>query len=223
MQALLHTVLPALQQATANPRLCQGLWTLTGKSGSVSCGGSLLLSPGSWCTQVSVCAHQEFLPQPCVISGGSMVGLMATSSKRAYAIQVCCTQSPRPCSSPLLAHNFTGDTQTHFCLSLCGVFGPWCTQGLFEPSERLWWVWDLILNMISPLLPFCWSFSFALKVTPAPRNCCSNSYHLAGASLPMDMGYQTNSSWRAQTKACVHRTQEKGAVTPHKRLTQTCL
>ena len=38
-------------------------WTLTGRSGSVSC-GSLLLSPGSWCTQVlcvcvCVCALQE--------------------------------------------------------------------------------------------------------------------------------------------------------------------
>ena len=47
--------------------------------------GSLLLSPGSWCTQGVVCALQEF-PQSCVSSGGSMVGLMATSSKRAYAI-----------------------------------------------------------------------------------------------------------------------------------------
>ena len=48
--------------------------------------GSLLLSPGSWCTQVSVCAFQESVSQSCVSSGGSMVGLMATSSKRAYVI-----------------------------------------------------------------------------------------------------------------------------------------
>ena len=54
--------------------------------------------------------------------------------------QVCCTQSPYPCSSPLLTHNSTGDTQTQFCLSLCGVSGFWCTQDLFEPSECLWWV-----------------------------------------------------------------------------------
>ena len=47
--------------------------------------GSLLLSPGSWCTQGSVCALQESISQSCVSSGGSMVGLMATSSKRAYA------------------------------------------------------------------------------------------------------------------------------------------
>ena len=48
--------------------------------------GSLLLSPKSWCTQGSVCTLQESVPQSCVSSGGSMVGLMVTSSKRAYAI-----------------------------------------------------------------------------------------------------------------------------------------
>jgi len=35
---------------------------------------SLLLSPGSWCTQGSVCALQESVPQSCVSSGSSMVG-----------------------------------------------------------------------------------------------------------------------------------------------------
>ena len=69
--------------------------------------------------------------------------------------QVCCTQSPCPCCSPLQIRTYTEDTQTQFCLSLCGVFGSWCTQGLFEPSDHLWWVRDLILNLISPLLPSC--------------------------------------------------------------------
>ena len=48
--------------------------------------GSLLLSPGSWCTQGSACALQESVSQSCVSSGGSMVQLLVTSSKRAYAI-----------------------------------------------------------------------------------------------------------------------------------------
>ena len=48
--------------------------------------GSLLLSPGSWCTQVLFVPSKSLFPQPCVFSGGSMVGLMATSCKRAYAI-----------------------------------------------------------------------------------------------------------------------------------------
>ena len=48
--------------------------------------GALLLSPGSWCTQGFVCVLQESLSQSCVSSGSSMVGLMATSSKRDYVI-----------------------------------------------------------------------------------------------------------------------------------------
>ena len=36
--------------------------------------GPLLLSPGSWCTQGSVCALQESVSQSCVSSGSSMVG-----------------------------------------------------------------------------------------------------------------------------------------------------
>ena len=48
--------------------------------------GPLLLSPGSWCTQGSVCALQESVSQSWVNSGGSMLGFMVTSSKRAYAL-----------------------------------------------------------------------------------------------------------------------------------------
>ena len=48
--------------------------------------GSLLLSPESWCTQDFVCALQESVSQSCTSSGNSMVGLMATSSKRVYAL-----------------------------------------------------------------------------------------------------------------------------------------
>ena len=36
------------------------------------------------------------------------------------------------------------------------------TKVLFVPSEHLWRVWGLILNVISPLLPSFWGFSFAL-------------------------------------------------------------
>ena len=51
--------------------------------------------------------------------------------------QVCCPQNPCPCSSPLLSRTSTGDTQTQFCLCLCGVSGSWCAQGLLEPFEHL--------------------------------------------------------------------------------------
>ena len=110
-------------------------WTLTGKSVSVSCG---VTAPSSWVlvhTRFCLCAPRVYFSQSCVRSGSSMVGLMATSSKRIYYTQVCCTQSPCPCGSPLLSRTSTGDTQTQFCLSLCGVSVSWCTQGVLEPSE----------------------------------------------------------------------------------------
>ena len=55
--------------------------------------------------------------------------------------QVYCTQSPCPCSSPLLTDTCAGDTQTQFQLGLFEVSGCWCAQGLFESSEHLWQVW----------------------------------------------------------------------------------
>ena len=109
--------------------------------------------------------------------------------------QVYCTQSPCPHSSPLRTRTSSADTQTQFCLSLNGVSGSWCTQGLFELSEHLWRVWSLMLNAISPLLPSCWSsplsldVGYLLKVTPALCSCHSSTYRLAGASLSLDVGY----------------------------------
>ena len=47
--------------------------------------GSLFLSPRSWCTKFCR-AFQESISQSYVSSGRSIVGLMATTSKRAYAI-----------------------------------------------------------------------------------------------------------------------------------------
>ena len=92
--------------------------------------GSLLPSPGSWCTQGFVPALQEsvspVLCKFCWLYGevnGDLLqeGLCHT--------QVCCTQRPYPFSSPLLTHTSAGVTQTQLCLSLCGVSGSWCTQG----------------------------------------------------------------------------------------------
>ena len=68
------------------PQTCRPPPTHTSARDSRTLMGSLLLSPGSWCTQGFVCALQESLSQSCVSSGCSMVGLMTTSFKRAYAI-----------------------------------------------------------------------------------------------------------------------------------------
>ena len=147
--------------------------------------GSLLLSPGSWCAQGSVCALQESVSpvlckfwQLCEVNGRVNGDLLQEGLCHA---QVCSTQSPCPRSSPLLTCSSAGDTQTQFCFSLCGVSRSWCTQGMFEPSEHLWLEWDLILNANSPLL---WSsgaslpldVEYLLKV--APRLCSRHSSKL---------------------------------------------
>ena len=138
--------------------------------------GSLLLFPGSWCAHGSVCALQEsvslvlckFWQLYCGVNGNLLQEGLCHS-------QVCCTQSP--CSRPLLTHTSSGDPQTLFWLSLCEVSRSWCTHSLFEPSECLWQVWDLILNVILPL------------------------YHLAGASpLLLDMGHFF---WWGPTFSCL--------------------
>ena len=99
--------------------------------------GPLLLSPGSWCTQGSACALQESVsPVLCKLwqlCGGVNGDLL---QEGLCHTQVYCTQSPCPCSSPLLIRTSTGDTQTQFWLSLCGVSGSWWAQGLFEPMIK---------------------------------------------------------------------------------------
>ena len=151
--------------------------------------GSLLLSPGFWCTQGSVCTLQESVyPILCEFWGlyGGVNGDLLQEGL--YHTQIYCTQSPCPCSSPLLTRTSAGDTQTQFCLSLCGVPGSWCAQALFVYSEHLWLVWVLIVNMILPLLPSCWGFSFALGCEVFPHSH-SSAYRLTGVSLTLDVGY----------------------------------
>ena len=132
--------------------------------------GSLLLAPESWCTQVSVYAFQESIfPVLCKfwqLHGGINGNLL---QEGLCHTQVCCTQSPCTCGSPLLTHNSTADAQMPFCL--CGVSGSWCVEGLFEFYEHLWWEWGLILNTNSPLLPSYWGLSLALRHGVSPQSC----------------------------------------------------
>ena len=74
--------------------------------------GSLLLSPVSWCAQGFVCAFQESVsPVLCkflCLYGGVNGDLL---QEGLCHTQVYCTQSPCLCSSILLTHTITGDTQ----------------------------------------------------------------------------------------------------------------
>ena len=86
MQTLLHLVPPALQQATTDPRLHRRLLDTPGQVWVSLLWGhcSFLLGPGAH--KVLLVPSKSLFPQPCVSSDSSMVGLMVTSSKRAYAI-----------------------------------------------------------------------------------------------------------------------------------------
>ena len=121
-----------------------------------------------------------------LLLSSSMVGLMVTSSKSAWPPvqpRSAAPRAPAPAQATddLYLHRRHSNTQRQVCLSLCGVSRSWCTQVLFEPSEHLWQVWGLILNMILPLLQSCWGFSFDLEhgissfggIQHSPVNACS--------------------------------------------------
>ena len=145
--------------------------------------GSLLFSPGSWCLQGFVCALQESIsPVLCKfwqLYGGVNGDLL---QEGLYHTHVCCTQSPCFCGRPLLTHTSTGVTQTLKSRSgSVSVGSPDVHKVLFVPSKHLWQAWGLILNMILPVLPSCWGFSFALGhgvsflggIQHCPVNGCS--------------------------------------------------
>ena len=114
-------------------------WTLTSKSGSVSCGVTAPF-PGPWWAQYFVCAFQESVSPVLCKFWGLYDGVNGDLLQEGLChTQVCCTQSPCPGyrGRALLTCTATGDTQTQFWLSLFGVSGSWCAQGLFEPSECL--------------------------------------------------------------------------------------
>ena len=103
--------------------------------------GSLLPSHRSWCTQGSVCALQESVSAVrCKfwwLYGGVNGNLL---QEGLCHTQVCCAQSPCPCSRPLLTRTSTGDTQTLKGRSgsvSVGSLGPGVHKILCEPSKHL--------------------------------------------------------------------------------------
>ena len=135
MHALLHSVPPTLQQATTDPRLTGDSWTLTGKSGSVSCGVTAALSWVLVHTRLCVCSPRVYFPVLCKfwqLYGGVNGDLL---QEGLCHTQVSCTQSPCPRGSPLLTCTSTGDTQTQFCLSLCGFQGPGAHKVCLSPQS----------------------------------------------------------------------------------------
>ena len=129
---------PCMHCCTQCPRPCsrslprhasaRDSWTLTGKCGSVSCG---VTAPFSWvlvCTRFCLCPPRVCFPVLCKfwqLYGGVNDDLL---QEGLCHTQACCTQSPCPCSRPLLTHTSTGETKTQFWLSLWGLWVMVCTR-----------------------------------------------------------------------------------------------
>ena len=110
MHTLLHLVPPALQQATANSHLRQRLLDTLGQVWVSLLWGhcSFLLVLVS--TRVSLCPPLVCFPVLCKfwqLYGRVNGNLLQEGLCHA---QVCCTQSPCPCNSPLLTRTSLGDT-----------------------------------------------------------------------------------------------------------------
>ena len=172
MYVLLHSVPPTLQQATTDPRLC---WRLldTHKLVGVSlwwghC--SFLLSPDA---QGSVCALQQSVSQSCASSGSSIVGLMETSSKRAYAIpRSAAPRAPVPVAVhcwPLLPQEMLKHSSVSVSVR---SLGPGVHKVCLSPlsisgGNRIW-----IKKQICPSChfagasPLCLDMQYLLRATP---------------------------------------------------------
>ena len=88
--------------------------------------GSLLLSPGSWCTQGSVCALQESVSPVLYKFWQLCGGLMVTSSKRAYAIpRSSAPKAPAPAAAVHFELIAPQETPKHSSVSVsAGSLGP---------------------------------------------------------------------------------------------------
>ena len=144
--------------------------------------GSLLLSPGSWCTQGFVCAIEESVsPVLCKfwqLYGGASGNLL---QEGLCHTQVCCTQSPCPYGRALLTCTSSVGTQTQFCPSLCGISGPdvhkVCLSPLSVSLASMGFDSKCDFNLIAILLrlllyPWTWSIFFG-RIQHSPFNGCS--------------------------------------------------
>ena len=94
-------------------------------------GQSLVTAPFSWVlvgTRFCLCPPSSVSPGPCKFWGlyGGVNGNLLQEGL--CHTQVCCTQSPSRCGSPLLTHTSTGDTQTQLSRSLWGLWVLMCAR-----------------------------------------------------------------------------------------------
>ena len=103
MHTLLHSVSPTLQQAIADPHLHQRLLNTQGQVWFSLLWGhcSFLMGPGAH--KILFVPSKGLFLQSCLSSGSSMWVNGDLLQEGVCHIQICSTQSPCPCGSPLLA------------------------------------------------------------------------------------------------------------------------
>ena len=157
---------------------------------------------GSGAHQVLFVPFKSLFPQSCVSSGGSMVGLMVTSSKRAYATPR--STAPRA-PAPAAVHCWpVPPLETLQHSSVLFSVGLW----VVVHTRYVWALWaslpvigfnskcdfappTILLGLL--LCPWMWGISskslqLHAATTPMLCSCCSSAYRLAGVSLPLDVG-----------------------------------
>ena len=137
----------------------------------------------------SVCALQESVsPALCKFwwfCGGANGDLL---QEGLCHTQVCCTQSPCPCGSPLLTRTSAGDTQTQFWLSLCGL-------GVhFVPFPGLSSSGDQVLGMCTIPGELC-----VLITSPGPGHLVESTVSGFAICFLWRVDLRLQSSWRMLT------------------------
>lgn len=104
----------------------------------------------------------SFLYSSSVYACYFLMRLMVTSSKRALPHLLGRSRAPALGQATAYLYPPQVDTQRLKGRSGSVPVGSPVYKVLFEPSERLWWIWGLILNAISLPATTCWGFAFAL-------------------------------------------------------------
>ena len=131
---------------------------------------TFLLGPGAH--QVLFVPSKSLFPQSCVSSGGSMVGLMVTSSKRAYAIpRSTAPRAPAPTAVHCWPYLLRRHPNTVLSQSLRGL----C---ILVHTRFVWTLWtslagtgfDSKYNFTPPTVLLCFSFALERGVAPHSRS-----------------------------------------------------
>ena len=174
-------------RSPANHASSGDLWTLTGKSGPVSCG---FTAPFSWVLVHSgfcLCPPRVYFPVLCKfwwLCGGVNGDLL---KEGLCHTQVCCTQSHGPCDSPLRTRTSTGDTQHSSVSVSVGSLGPGAHKICLSPlsvSGRYG-----VSYHLAGARPLFSDVGYLLTVTQGLHSRHSSAHQFARASLPLDVGY----------------------------------